>query len=181
MIKPLLLIFLGFVSLNAYSQNCGGEFQPETGTCRIIGPDGKVVMYNSSPPQSESYPAQKKIIQTTIVHKASKYGAIAHNAKTGVAGGAINMNTLTDAKVEAIKRCENGGQNAPCKVVAWVKNGCLAAAKGKFEKSGKLFKATAEQSGQVEQIVIDQCITSGASGCRIYAPEACSIPDGMYD
>lgn len=133
--------------------------------------------YNGSQ-QNTSRPP-KKIIRHITVDVPSKYGAIAHNPKTGIAGGSIDMPSLQEAKKEAIKRCENGGQNAPCKVVAWVRNGCLATAKGLLGKNGKLFKAVAKQPGQVEQLVLNQCISSGASGCKIYAPEGCSIPEGM--
>ena len=31
----------------------------------------------------------------------------------------------------AIKTCEEGGTNKPCKVRAWVRNGCIAVAQGK--------------------------------------------------
>ena len=179
MIKPLLLIFLGFVSLNAYSQNCGGEFQPETGTCRIIGPDGKVVMYNSSPPQSESSPAQKKIIQTTIVHKASKYGALALNKRTGYTGGAVNMASKDEAKREALRSCEQAG--GTCQVIVWAKNGCIAAVQGRKGNKWILFKNVAENPSTAEQSALNRCTSSGLAECRVLGQAGCSIPDGMYD
>lgn len=34
--KKLLVVLLGLASLNVYANGCGGEYQPATGTCRII-------------------------------------------------------------------------------------------------------------------------------------------------
>jgi len=43
-----LMILIG----SPYANSCGGQFDPASGTCRIIGPDGKMILYNSAPPQS---------------------------------------------------------------------------------------------------------------------------------
>lgn len=170
----LLFILMGLASLNTYANNCGGEFQASTGTCRIIGPDGKMIIYNSTSPQSGSGRSiPKKIIRYTEVEVPPKYGALALNKKTGIGGGAINMNSKAEAKKEAIKRCENGGSNAPCKVIVWVKNGCFATA---TNSKNTLF-AVAEERGRAEQVAMNRCKAAGASGCRIADHEACSIPD----
>ena len=38
--KKLLFILLGLTSLNVDANGCGGEYQPATGTCRIIDSSG---------------------------------------------------------------------------------------------------------------------------------------------
>ena len=39
--KKLLFILLGLTSLNVDANGCGGEYQPATGTCRIIDSSGR--------------------------------------------------------------------------------------------------------------------------------------------
>ena len=43
--KKLFFIFfgLGLVSSNTYANGCGGEYQPATGTCRIIDSSGQQI------------------------------------------------------------------------------------------------------------------------------------------
>lgn len=122
----------------------------------------------------------KKIIRHITVNVPSKYGALATNKKTGAVGGAINMNSLAEAKTEAIKRCEDGGRHTPCKVITWAENGCFASAQGKLGTKWKSFYAT-RQPGLAENAVLAQCRKSGASNCKIVVSESCSIPDGMYN
>ena len=179
--KFLMLSLLGLFSLNAYANNCAGEFQPESGSCRIVGPDGRQIIYNSDPPQSGggqnvTQPPRKRVIETTIIHKASKYGALALDEKTSALGGAINSNSLSEAKKAAIRQCGEKG----CKVITWVRNGCIAAAGGKAGKYWKLAKA-AEPPGKAEPLAMKRCQAMGVSDCQIVIPEACSVPDGMYD
>lgn len=171
--KLLIFLSLGFISLNTYANNCGGEFQPETGTCRIIGPDGKQILYNSAPPQSRGNAAPpKKIIRHITVNVPSQYGALALDEKTSSLGSSNNHSSLAEAKKAAIRQCGEKG----CKVITWVKNGCIAAAGGKVGSKWKLTKA-AEERGEAEQIAMSRCRKSGISDCTIVVPETCSIPD----
>ena len=41
--KKLLVVLLGLASLNVYANGCGGEYQPATGTCRIIDSSGRQI------------------------------------------------------------------------------------------------------------------------------------------
>ena len=50
--KKLLIVLLGLASLNVYANGCGGEYQPATGTCRIIDSSGRQILYNVGKPQS---------------------------------------------------------------------------------------------------------------------------------
>ncbi|WP_373739998.1 DUF4189 domain-containing protein [Neisseria sp.] len=179
--KKFLFILLGCLSLNAYGNGCPGQFDPASGICRFQGNNGQLVQYNIAPPQSGSTATPtKKIIETTIVHRASKYGAIALNKKTGVVSGVLNMNSEIEAKRAAIKQCKRSGQNSSCQSLGVVRNGCIAVASGKNDKRWSLYKA-AEKPGLAEKIAINQCKAAGATSCKIIMPEGCSIPDGMYN
>ena len=46
--KKYWLIPLMMLAFTSYANSCGGQFDPTTGTCRIIGPDGRMIMYNSA-------------------------------------------------------------------------------------------------------------------------------------
>lgn len=129
--------------------------------------------YGYNPNCNQTSPPPKKIIRYITVDIPSKYGALALNKKTGVSGGALNMNSKAEAKKEAIKRCENGGKNAPCKVISWVRNGCIAAA----TNSKNILFTAAEEPGDAENVVMNKCRAAGAAGCRLTIPEACSMPD----
>lgn len=50
LMKKLLFIFLGLASFNVYANSCGGEYQPATGTCRIIDSSGRQILYNVGTP-----------------------------------------------------------------------------------------------------------------------------------
>ena len=169
--KKLFLIALGLVSFNVYANGCGGEYQAATGTCRIIDGSGRQILYNVPPPQSgNSTPPSKKIVYV------SKYGAVATNEKTGISSGALNKDSIEEAKNEAIKACEQGGRNAPCKVAIWAGNACLAAATGKEGKKFRVFYTAREKPGQAEPAALKQCNKAGLKNCEITIPEGCSFP-----
>ena len=169
--KRLFLIVLGLVSFNVYANGCGGEYQAATGTCRIIDGSGRQILYNVPPPQSgNSTTPSKKIVYV------SKYGAVATNEKTGISSGALNKDSIEEAKHEAIKACEQGGRNAPCKVAIWAGNACLAAATGKEGKKFRVFYTAREKPGQAEPAALKQCNKAGLKNCEITIPEGCSFP-----
>ena len=96
------------------------------------------------------------------------------NMKTGMSGGALDMDSRAAAEREAIKTCERGGSNAPCKVIVWAGNGCIAIARGN-EKKPTLFTAS-ERPGLAEEKALRKCRAAGVSGCRLFIPETCSLP-----
>ena len=173
--KKLLVVLLGLASLNVYANGCGGEYQPATGTCRIIDSSGRQILYNVGAPQSSSgsTQSQPKIVNINV---PSRYGAWATNNKTGVSGGAIDMNSRAEAEKAAIENCEQGGRNAPCKVAVWVRNGCIAVAQGKSGKKWTAFPSTQPGPGLAEADALRQCQASGSSQCSIVANEGCSMP-----
>ena len=163
--KKMLFVLLGLASLNVYANGCGGEYQPATGTCRIIDSSGRQILYNvGSPAQS-----QPRVINIDV---PSKYGAWAVNPKTGISGGALEMDSLAAAKELAIKTCEEDGKNKPCKVKAWVRNGCIAVAQ---RKDGKAFFGITSP-GLAETEALRKCQASGRFQCVITTPEGCSMP-----
>jgi len=169
--KKLLFILLGLASFNVYANGCGGEYQPATGTCRIIDSSGRQILYNVPPQQTENTaPSRKKIVYV------SKYGAVATNEKTGVSSGVLNKNSLEEAKREAIQICEQEGRNAPCKVAVWVANGCIAAAKGKMSNNKVKVFYEGRKKGMAESVALNRCRKAGLENCEITIPEGCSLP-----
>ena len=172
--KKLLFVLLGLTSLNVYANGCGGEYQPATGTCRIIDSSGRQILYNVGRPQSSnSGSTQPQIINIDV---PSKYGAWAFNPKTGIAGGALDMNSREEADREAIKTCERGGKNKPCKIGVRVRNGCIAVAQGKLGEKVKTFYGMERFPGDAEPSALRKCQASGSSQCTIVANEGCSLP-----
>ena len=104
-----------------------------------------------------------------------KFGAFAYSQKAGHIAGAVNQDSLDAAKREAVKRCQQGSRGAPCKVTQWVRNGCLAASKGKL-KGQLLLTQVGGALGTVEQKALADCQAKGATVCEILIPEACSLP-----
>ena len=82
------------------------------------------------------------------------------------------MDSLEAAKKLAIKTCEEGGTNKPCKVRAWFRNACLAVAQA---KDGSAFFAVTPP-GMAEAEALRKCQKRGALQCRIITPEGCSMP-----
>ena len=82
------------------------------------------------------------------------------------------MDSLEAAKKLAIKTCEEGGTNKPCKVQAWVRNGCIAVAQA---KDGSAFFGI-NDPGMAEAEALRKCRKRGALQCRIVVTEGCSMP-----
>ncbi len=172
--KKLFFILLGLASFNAYANGCGGEYQPSTGTCRIIDGSGREILYNIPPQSGNTAPPPKKIIYHDVF-VPPKFGAFAYSQKAGHLAGAVNQNSLEAAKREAIKQCQKGSRNTPCKVITWVRNGCMAAAKGKV-RTGFILSDAAGAQGTVEQAALKNCRERGAIECTILQPEVCALP-----
>ena len=107
--KKLLVVLLGLASLNVYANGCGGEYQPATGTCRIIDSSGRQILYNVGRPQSSNNGYAQNQPRVVNIEVPSRYGAWAVNPKTGISADVINAPSLEIAKRGAIKSCEQGG------------------------------------------------------------------------
>ena len=168
--KKLLFIFLGLAGLNTYTAASTydvtkGALQNNTALCGYG--------YNpncGSQPQYRQQPTE--IIDVEV---PSRYGAWALNPKTGISANAINAPSLEVAKEGAIKTCEEGG-NAPCKVFAWVENGCLAVAQGSKGKMPKAYPRSTRHRYRAEAEALKRCRDAGEPKCKIIVPEGCSLP-----
>ena len=163
--KKLLVVLLGLVSLNVYAADPAtrGALQNNPALCQYG--------YNPNCTSSRQY-QQNQPTDIVDIYVHSKYGAWAVNPKTGISGGALEMDSLAAAKKLAIKTCERGGQNKPCKVLAWVRNGCLAVAQA---KDGTIFFGSTDP-GLAEAEALKKCHASGRAQCKITTPEGCSMP-----
>ena len=166
--KKLLFVLLGLTSLNVYAADptydaTRGALQNNSALCQYG--------YNPNCASSRQH-QRKQPTEIVNINVPSKYGAWAINPKTGISGGALEMDSLAAAKRQAIKTCEEGGKNKPCKVEAWIRNGCIAVAQA---KDGSAFFGITPP-GMAESEALRKCQKHGASQCRIIAPEGCSMP-----
>ena len=174
--KKLLFILLGWVNLDVYANGCPGQFDPVSGICRFQGHNGELIQYNMAPPQSSNGGSvQKNRTKIVNINVPSKYLALAVNLKTGISGGALDMDSRAAAEKEAIRTCERGGSNAPCRVVAWGRNGCIAAAQGSEGKKSRIFSGI-KKPGLAEAEALRKCQAAGVPQCKIVVSEACSMP-----
>ena len=166
--KKLLFILLGLTSLNISVANPTYD-----ATRGALQNDSSLCQYGYNPNcGSSGYRQQRQPTEIININVPSKYGAWAINPKTGISGGALEMDSYAAAKKQAIKTCEHGGKNKPCKVLVWVRNSCIAVAQG---KDGKLFYGTTPP-GMAEVEALRKCQERGTLQCRIIANEGCSMP-----
>ncbi len=166
--KKLLFILLGLTSLNISVANPTYD-----ATRGALQNDPSLCQYGYNPNcGSSGYRQQRQPTEIININVPSKYGAWAINPKTGISGGALEMDSYAAAKKQAIKTCEHGGKNKPCKVLVWVRNSCIAVAQG---KDGKLFYGTTPP-GMAEAEALRKCQERGTLQCRIIANEGCSMP-----
>ncbi|WP_297954546.1 DUF4189 domain-containing protein [uncultured Neisseria sp.] len=170
--KKLFLMVLGLISLNAYADPTydatRGALQNNPALCGYG--------YNPNCSSgSSSAPPPKKIIYHDV-KVPSKFGALAVSVKAGYIAGSLNHGSKEEAQREAVKRCRQGSRNTPCKAITWVRNGCLAAAKGKVKNNQFILSDAAGPQGTVEQTALQNCRNRGATECEIIMPEGCSLP-----
>lgn len=169
--KKLLFVLLGLTSLNVYAADptydaTRGALQNNSALCQYG--------YNPNCASSRQH-QRKQPTEIVNINVPSKYLALAINTKTGMSGGALDMDSRAAAEREAIKTCERGGSNAPCKVLVWARNGCVASAHGDEGKRPRLFSVTGKP-GFAEAEALRRCRAAGVPGCRILIPETCSLP-----
>ena len=166
--KNLLFVLLGLTSLNIYAADPAtrGALQNNPALCQYG--------YNPNCTSSRQY-QQNQPTEIVNINVPSKYLALAINTKTGMSGGALDMDSRAAAEREAIRTCERGGSNAPCKVLVWARNGCVASAHGDEGKRPRLFSVTGKP-GFAEAEALRRCRAAGVPGCRIFIPETCSLP-----
>ena len=165
--KKLFFILLGLASINTYGYDVTrGALQNNSALCG----------YGYNPNcGSSGHHQQRRTTEIINIDVPSRYGAWAANVKTGESGGSFDMESLEAAKAQAIKTCEQGGRNAPCKIMSWVRNGCIAIAKGKSGKKWTAFPSTLGP-GLAEADALRKCQESGSSQCSIFSDKVCSMP-----
>ena len=173
--KKLFLIALGLVSFDV---NADPTYDATRGALQN---NSALCGYGYNPncsSGSRSAPPPKKIIYYDV-KVPSKFGAVAMNMKTGYGAGVLNKNSLSEAQKEALEQCKQGNKNAPCKVVSWVRHGCIAAAKGKEINNPGKWKSfyVGKEKGLAEAEALAQCRADPkVTNCEISLPEGCSLP-----
>ena len=169
--KKLLFVLLGLTNLNICVANPTYDV-----TKGALQNDPSLCQYGYNPNcGSSAQRSHRRTTEITTINVPSKYGAWAFNSETGIAGGALEMDSLASAKRQAIKTCERGGSNSPCKIEVWARNGCIAVAQGKLGKKWKLFSVVTDP-GEAEAKALQKCHASGLPQCKIVANEGCSLP-----
>ncbi|HFC8824591.1 TPA: DUF4189 domain-containing protein [Neisseria subflava] len=169
--KKLLFVLLGLTNLNICVANPTYDV-----TKGALQNDPSLCQYGYNPNcGSSAQRSHRRTTEITTINVPSKYGAWAFNSETGIAGGALEMDSLASAKRQAIKTCERGGSNSPCKIEVWARNGCIAVAQGKLGNKWKLFSVVTDP-GEAEAKALQKCQASGLPQCKIVANEGCSLP-----
>ena len=166
--KKMIVIFLGLLSFNAYAYDATrGALQNDPSLCQ----------YGYNPncgSKNRSAPSTEIIYYNVDVKVPPLFAALAFSRQTAYLAGAANQGSLDIAKKKAIKKCQEGSRNTPCKVIIWVKNGCLAAAEGKTNDTYVLSPGSG-YPGEAEGVALQNCMKQGARECKIIQPEFCSI------
>ena len=169
--KKLFLMIFGLMVSNISIANptydvTNGALQNDPALCNY-GYNPNCSLGNTAPPP-------KKVIYHDVVIPP-KFGALAYSQKAGHIAGSLNHDSLAEAQREAVKRCQQGSRNTPCKPTKWIRNGCLAVAQGKIKNKFVLAEAGGTQ-GTVEQLALQNCKARGATECKILMSEGCSLP-----
>ena len=163
--KKYWLIPLMMLASSPYANSCGGQFDPATGTCRIIGSDGRMIMYNSAPPQGGYSSGYSNV--PVEPPRSDYYAAIAINKATGGWGWSTGQLDANPASLDAIMNCEKAKQGK-CEVAATQLNGCHAMASSKDKKGNwTYFFSHSGICGSVEQEALSHCKASKAKNCQI--------------
>ena len=134
--------------------------------------------YNGSMNNSQGA-AQVGRPKTTTIYLPSKYGAVAVNPDTGYVSGVLNQDSLSKAKETALAECRKRDSQGSCKIVSWVRNGCIAGAEGKAINPPGHWRSfyMGTEKGLAEAVALAKCkADSSLSNCRIILPEGCSLP-----
>lgn len=134
--------------------------------------------YNGSMNNSQGA-AQVGRPKTTTIYLPSKYGAVAVNPDTGYVSGVLNQDSLSKAKETALAECRKRDSPGSCKIVSWVRNGCIAGAEGKAINPPGHWRSfyMGTEKGLAEAVALAKCkADSSLSNCRISLPEGCSLP-----
>ncbi|WP_455029442.1 DUF4189 domain-containing protein [Neisseria sp.] len=168
--KKLMLVLFGLTALNAYADVTQGALQNNPALCAYgYNPNCGGNAGGYTPPQVR--------VEHITINYPPKFGALAYSTKKAIFAGTINQNSQSEAEREALKSCRQASGSKDCKVVAEVRNGCVAAAEGRLGRNGFITtpaaSATAEET---EAKALALCKAKGAKDCKILAYAGCSFP-----
>ena len=176
--KFVLTLFLGASSAVSFACSPGIGGGP-SGDPHCMAPIlANDPYYNGSMNNSQGA-AQVGRPKTTTIYLPSKYGAVAVNLDTGYVGGVLNQDSLSKAKETALAECRKRDPQGSCKIVSWVRNGCIAGAEGKAINPPGHWRSfyMGTEKGLAEAVALAKCkADSSLSNCRISLPEGCSLP-----
>ena len=165
--KKLLLALLGISSGAALA--CGGQYDPVSGTCRIVAPDGQMMYYNA-PVQGYGSYAYQEPPPPQIQYYEVGYAAIAVNDHTGRLHWVTNANSPQEAEASALAHCkQEDGNDAPCVAVFHTHQEFFSATQG--HKDGKTTSFFADGLLSFERSMAD-CQAAGMSDCEDVIVEA---------
>lgn len=167
--KKLMFVLLGLANMNAYSNDVTqGALQNNPALCSYgYNPNcGGVGGGYYSPPFR---------VEHIVIQVPPKYGALSLNTKKKYLTGALNKNSLAEAKREALKACREESGDSNCIIFRWTRNGCLAAAEGR--RKGRVYLTSgAGEVGEAEPEALNNCRDTGSKDCKIVLTERCSLP-----
>ena len=167
-----MFVLLGLASLNAYSNDVTqGALQNNPALCSYG--------YNSNC-GGGGYYTPPVSVEHIVIQVPSKYGALSYNTKKNYLTGALEQNSLAEAKSKALKACREKSGDNNCIILRWTRNGCLAVAQGKRGNKYLLISG-AGKVGEAEPEALNGCIARGAQDCKITLTERCSLPPELKD
>ena len=167
--KKLMFVLLGLANMNAYSNDVTqGALQNNPALCSYG--------YNSNcGGGGGGYYTPPVRVEHIVIQVPPKYGALSYNTKKNYLTGALEQNSLAEAKSKALKACREKSGDNNCIIFRWTRNGCLAAAPGKMGNKYSLVSG-AGKVGEAEPEALNGCSAHGAKDCKIVLTERCSLP-----
>ena len=167
--KKLMFVLLGLASMNAYSNDVTqGALQNNPALCSYG--------YNSNcGGGGGGYYTPPVRVEHIVIQVPPKYGALSFNTKKRYLTGALNYNSLAEAKREALAACREESGDNNCIILRWTRNGCLASAQGKVG-SQYIVITGAGKVGEAESEALNDCRAKGAKDCKLMLTERCSLP-----
>ena len=157
--KPLLAL-LTLASSAAFA--CGGQYDPVSGTCRIVAPDGQMMYYNA-PVQGYGSSAYQEA-PPQIQYYEVGYAAIAVNDSNSNLHWTVNANSPEEARQNVIAACQQAdGASAACTVVFATHEEYFSVTRGYKDGKGTFFFADGTLS--FERSMAD-CQAAGMSDCE---------------
>lgn len=96
------------------------------------------------------------------IAQGTAFGALAYSPSKGVDGYSFNYRTKSAAQARALQQCR--ARASGCRVVAFVRGGCIALAVGRVSGWGA---ASGASRPQAKSRAVSSCRKYGVGGCRV--------------